>query len=141
MPGTNIFESISSSYNLQRVALVLVIIGFVAMRVRLGKLIRYKLKIHDVILTFAFLLLILSLPRMINFAYFSIVSHRISTLVLAHSLVGIVVLAIGFMFVINRGSLKIKRKWKNKSNMQILSILWVINFILGAYIVASLFHR
>jgi hypothetical protein len=141
MPGTNIFESISSSYNLQRVALVLVIIGFVAMRVRLGKLIRYKLKIHDVILTFAYLLLILSLPRMINFAYFSIVSHRISTLVLAHSLVGIVVLAIGFMFVINRGSLKIKRKWKNKSNMQILSILWVINFILGAYIVASLFHR
>ena len=141
MPGTNIFESISSSYNLQRVALVLVIIGFVAMRVRLGKLIRYKLKIHDVILTFAYLLLILSLPRMINFAYFSIVSHRISTLVLAHSLVGIVVLAIGFMFVINRGSLKIKRKWKNKRNMQILSVLWVINFILGAYILASLFHR
>ena len=141
MPGTNIFESISSSYNLQRVALVLVIIGFVAMRVRLGKLIRYKFKIHDVILTLAYLLVILSLPRMINFAYFSIVSHRISTLVLAHSLVGIVVLAIGFMFVINRGSLKIKRKWKNKSNMQILSILWVINFILGAYIVASLFHR
>ena len=141
MPGTNIFESISSSYNLQRVALVLVIIGFVAMRVRLGKLIRYKLKIHDVILTLAYLLVILSLPRMINFAYFSIISHRISPLVLVHSLVGIVVLAIGFMFVINRGSLKIKRKWKNKSNMQILSILWVINFILGAYIVASLFHR
>ena len=141
MPGTNIFESISSSYNLQRVALVLVIIGFVAMRMRLGKLNKYKLKIHDVILTFAYLLIILSLPRMINFAYFSIISHRISTLVLAHSLVGIVVLAIGFMFVINRGSLKIKRKWKNKGNMQILSVLWVINFILGAYIVASLFHR
>jgi hypothetical protein len=141
MPGTNIFESISSSYNLQRVALVLVIIGFVAMRMRLGKLNKYKLKIHDVILTFAYLLIILSLPRMINFAYFSIISHRISTLVLAHSLVGIVVLAIGFMFVINRGSLKIKRKWKNKGNMQILSVLWVTNFILGAYIVASLFHR
>ena len=135
------FDLNSISHSLPRITVVLVIIGFVAMRIKLGKLNRYKLKIHDGLLTLTYLLLILSLPRMINFAYFSIVSHRISTLVLAHSLVGIVVLAIGFMFVINRGSLKIKRKWKNKSNMQILSILWVINFILGAYIVASLFHR
>jgi hypothetical protein len=141
MPGTSTIELTSISYDLQRIALVLVIIGFVAMRMRLGKLNRYKFKTHDIILTFAYLLVILSLPRMINFAYFSIISHRISPLVLVHSLVGIVVLAIGFIFVINRGSLKIKKKWKNKRNMQILTVLWIINFISGAYILASLFHR
>ena len=38
MPGTNAFGLILSSYDLQRIALVLVIIGFIAMRMRLGKL-------------------------------------------------------------------------------------------------------
>lgn len=141
MPGTNTFELISISYDLQRIALVLVIVGFIAMRMRLGKFNRYKLKTHDIVLTFAYLLVILSLPRMINFAYFSLISNRIPPLILVHSLVGIVVLAIGFMFTINRGSLKIKREWKIRRNMQILAVLWIINFISGAYIVATLFHR
>ena len=141
MPGTNTFGLISISYDLQRIALVLVIIGFIAMRMRLGKLNRYKLKTHDMVLTFAYLLVILSLPRMVNFAYFSLISHRISPLILVHSLVGIVVLVIGLMFVINRGSLKIKREWKIRRNMQILAVLWIINFISGAYIIASLFRR
>lgn len=141
MPGTNAFGLILSSYDLQRIALVLVIIGFVAMRMRLGKLNRYKLKSHDIILTLAYLLVTLSLPRMISFVYFSIISQRISPLILVHSLVGIAVLAIGFIFVINKGSLKIKREWKTRRNMQILAVLWIINFISGAYIVASLFHR
>jgi len=141
MPGAKTFELISISYDLQRVALILVIIGFIAMRIKLGKLNRYKLRSHDLMLTFAYLLVILSLPRMINFAYFSIISHRISPLILVHSVVGIVVLTIGFIFVINRGSLKIKRKWKIRRNMQILAVLWILNFISGAYILISLFHR
>jgi len=107
----------------------------------LGKLNRYKLKIHDGLLTLTYLLLILSLPRMISFAYFSIVSGNVSPLILIHSLVGIVIVVIGFIFVINKGSLKIKRAWKTKRNMQTLSVLWIMNFVLGILVLASLFHH
>lgn len=128
MPNIN-FESISISYDLQRIAMGLILIGFIAMRVRMGKLNKYKLKIHDWLLTLTYLLLILSLPRMVNFAYFSIISHRISPLVLLHSIIGIVVVGIGFIFVINKGNIKIKRAWKVKRNMQVIAVLWPINFV------------
>ncbi|MGE5409885.1 MAG: hypothetical protein ACM3MI_02920 [Clostridiales bacterium] len=140
MPNIN-FESISISYDLQRIAMGLILIGFIAMRVRMGKLNKYKLKIHDWLLTLTYLLLILSLPRMVNFAYFSIISHRISPLVLLHSIIGIVVVGIGFIFVINKGNIKIKRAWKVKRNMQVIAVLWTINFVLGVYIFASLIAR
>lgn len=140
MPNIN-FESISISYDLQRIAMGLILIGFIAMRVRMGKLNKYKLKIHNWLLTLTYLLLILSLPRMVNFAYFSIISHRISPLVLLHSIIGIVVVGIGFIFVINKGNIKIKRAWKVKRNMQVLAVLWTINFVLGVIIFASLFTR
>lgn len=140
MPNIN-FESISISYDLQRIAMGLILIGFIAMRVRMGKLNKYKLKIHDWLLTLTYLLLILSLPRMVNFAYFSIISHRISPLVLLHSIIGIVVVGIGFIFVINKGNIKIKRAWKVKRNMQVIAVLWTINFVLGVIIFASLFTR
>ena len=107
----------------------------------LGKLNRYKLKIHDGLFTLTYLLLILSLPRMINFTYSSIVSGNVSPLILIHSLVGIVIVVIGFIFVINKGSLKIKRAWKTKRNMQTLSVLWIMNFVLGILVLASLFHH
>jgi arginine exporter protein ArgO len=118
-----------------------VIIGFVAMRIKLGKLNRYKLRIHDGLLTLTYLLLILSLPRMVNFTYFSIVHGNLSPLILTHSLVGIVVVVIGFIFVINKGSLKLKRAWKTKRNMQTLSVLWIMNFVLGIFVLGSLFRR
>ncbi len=111
------------------------------MKMRLGKFKKYKLKIHDTILTFSYLLVILSLPRMLSFVYYSVVSGNVSPLVLIHSLTGIIVLFIGFIFVINKGSLKIKRAWKNKRNMQTLAILWIMNFMLGSYLVASLFSQ
>jgi hypothetical protein len=130
MPNINI-ESISISYDLQKIAVALVIVGFIAMRVKIGKLNKYKIKIHDWLLTLTYLLLILSLPRMVNFAYSSIISLRISPLILLHSIVGIIVVAIGFIFVINKGKIKIKRVWKNRRNMQVLAVLWVINFVLG----------
>jgi hypothetical protein len=130
MPNINI-ESISISYDLQKIAVALVIVGFIAMRVKMGKLNKYKIKIHDWLLTLTYLLLILSLPRMVKFAYFSIISLRISPLILLHSLVGIIVVVIGFIFVINKGNIKIKRVWKNKRNMQVLAVLWIINFVLG----------
>ena len=125
------FDLNSISHSLPRITVVLVIIGFVAMRIKLGKLNRYKFKIHDGLLTLTYLLLILSLPRMISFAYFSIASGNVSPLILIHSLLGIVVVVIGFIFVINIGSLKIKRAWKTKRNMQTLSVLWIMNFVLG----------
>jgi len=67
---------------------------------------------------------------MINYAYFPI----ISSLILIHSLIGIVVLAMGFVFAINKGSLEIKEGWKTKRNIQILEALWIINFISGTFI-------
>ena len=126
---------------MQRAALVFAIIGFIAMIMRLGTLNKYKLKIHDVIFTLAYLLVILSLPPMINSAYFAIIFHRISPLILIHGLIGIVVLVMGFVFVINKGNWEIKREWKNKKNMQILEALWFINFMLGTYLLAGLLNH
>jgi len=57
---------------LQRITLVLVIIGFIAMVMRLDKLNKYKLKIYDIIFTLAYLFIILSLQHRINFGYFAI---------------------------------------------------------------------
>ena len=68
IPDINIFESIFISYDLQITALVFAIIGFIAMITRLGILNKYKFKIHDVIFTLAYLLVILYLPPMINSA-------------------------------------------------------------------------
>lgn len=141
IPDINIFESIFISYDLQRAALVFAIIGFIAMIMRLGTLNKYKLKIHDVIFTLAYLLVILSLPPMINSAYFAIIFHRISSLILIHGLIGIVVLVMGFVFVINKENWEIKREWKNKRNMQILEALWFINFMLGTYLLAGLLNH
>lgn len=136
MPNINI-ESISISYNLQKIAVALVIVGFIAMRVKMSKLNKYKIKIHDWLLTLTYFLLILSLPSMVKFAYFSIISLRISPLILLHSIMGIIVVAIGFIFVINKGSIRIKRVWKNRKNMQVLTVLWVINFAIGYYFMLS----
>ena len=121
--------------------MVFAIIGFIAMIMRLGTLNKYKLKIHDVIFTLAYLLVILSLPPMINSAYFAIIFHSISPLILIHGLIGIVVLVMGFVFVINKENWEIKREWKNKRNMQILEALWFINFMLGTYLLAGLLNH
>lgn len=135
MPATNPFGLVPFVLNLQRIALVFLVLGFFAMKLRLGKLNRYRLKTHDVIFTFAYLLILLSLPRMINYAYFSIISYSITPLIFIHTLLGIVVLTLGFVFVINKGSLRVKRVWKTKRNMQILAVLWIVNFTLGTYII------
>jgi hypothetical protein len=42
-----------------------------------------------------------------------------------------VVLVMGFVFAINKGSLKIKGGWKTKKNILILEALRIINFISG----------
>ncbi len=56
---------------------------------------------------------------MINFVYYRIISY----LNLIHRLIGIVVLAMGFVFAINKGSLEIKERGKTKGNIQILEAL------------------
>jgi hypothetical protein len=60
---------------------------------------------------------------MINFAYFAIISHIISSLILIHSLIEILVLVMRFVFAINKGNLEIKGEWKTKRNIQILEAL------------------
>lgn len=133
MSGINTDEFMSISFDLQKIALVLVIIGFIILRT--GKLSKGKLSRHDMISTFGYLLIILSVPYMINFTYDAIVSQTVSSVILIHSLIGIVILFLGFIFVINRRDWKIKRRWKTKAKMQILLVLWLVNFILGAYMV------
>jgi hypothetical protein len=131
MSGINTEEFMSISFDLQKIALVLVIIGFIILRT--GKLNKGKLSKHDMISTFGYLLIVLSVPYMINFTYDAIVSQTISPVILIHSLIGIVILFLGFIVVINRRDWKIKRRWKIKANMQILLVLWLVNFILGTY--------
>jgi uncharacterized membrane protein len=132
MSGINTAEFMSASFDLQKIAVILAVIGFIILRS--GKLSKRKLKGHDTISTLGYVLVVLSAPYMINFTYDVIVSQSISPLVLFHFLIGIVILLLGFIVVINRRDWKLKRKWKKKSNMQILLVLWVVNFIIGAYI-------
>jgi hypothetical protein len=125
------------SFNLQKIALILIIIGFIILRagkLSKGKLSKGKLKRHDMISTFGYLVVVLSVPYMINFTYDAIVLQTVSSVILIHSLIGIVILLLGFIVIINRKSWKIKRRLKNKANMQILLVLWLVNFILGSYI-------
>lgn len=119
------------SFDLQKIVLILIIIGFIIVRV--GKLSKGNLNRHDMISAFGYLLVILSVPYMINFTYDTIVSQTVTPVILIHSLIGIVILLLGFIVVINRRSWKIKRRWKTKVNMQILLVLWLVNFILGTY--------
>ncbi len=125
------------SFNLQKIALILIIIGFIILRagkLSKGKLSKGKLKRHDMISTFGYLVVVLSVPYMINFTYDAIVLQTVSSVILIHSLIGIVILLLGFIIIINRKSWKIKKRLKNKANMQILLVLWLVNFILGSYI-------
>jgi len=132
MSGIDTDEFMSISFDLQKIALILVFIGFIMLRA--GKLSEGKLRIHDAISTFGFFLVVLSVPYMINSIYDSIVSQTVSTVILIHFLIGTVILFLGFIVVINRRDWKLKRMWKTKTNMQILLVLWVMNFIFGAYI-------
>jgi hypothetical protein len=131
MSGINTDDFMLISFDLQKIALVLAVIGFIILRA--GKLSEGKLRIHDVISTFGFILVVLSIPYMINSIYDSIVSQTVSTVILIHSLIGTVILFLGFIVVINRRDWKLKRMLKTKTNMQILLVLWVMNFIFGAY--------
>jgi hypothetical protein len=133
MSGIDTDEFMSISFDLQKIALILAIIGFIILRT--GKLSKGKLNRHDTISTLGYLLVVLSVPYMINFTYDAIVSQTLSPVILIHSLIGTVILFLGFIVVINRRGWKIKRRWKNKTNMQILLVLWLVNFILGTYLV------
>lgn len=131
MSGIDSDNFMLSSFDLQKIALILIIIGFIIVRV--GKLSKGNLNKHDMISAFGYLLVVLSVPHMINFTYDAIVSQTVTPVILIHSLIGIVILILGFIVVINRRSWKIKRRWKTKVNMQILLVLWLVNFILGTY--------
>lgn len=119
------------SFDLQKIALILIIIGFIIVRV--GKLSKGNVNRHDMVSAFGYLLVVLSVPYMINSTYDAIVSQTVTPVILIHSLMGIVILLMGFIVVVNRRSWKIKRRWKTKVNMKILLVLWLVNFILGAY--------
>ena len=142
MSITSTLMSIPVSYALQRIALVLVVISIILMRlVKFGSWTKYKLKIHDFTSTLAYILLILSLPRMLTFAYSSLVSGRLSSLIAMHGLLGIVIVVVGLLYVINRRSIKVKRAWKAKRYMQIFTIFWILNFLGGLFILSTFFHR
>jgi hypothetical protein len=133
MSGINTDEFMLISFNLQKIALILIIIGFIILRA--GKLSKGKLNRHDMISTLGYLLVVLSVPYMINFTYDAIVSQTVTSIILIHFFIGIVILLLGFIVVINRRRWKIKRRWKTKVNMQTLLVLWLVNFILGTYMV------
>jgi NADH:ubiquinone oxidoreductase subunit 2 (subunit N) len=131
MSGIDTDEFMTISFDLQKIALVFVVIGFIILRV--GKLNKDKLKSHDVVSTFSYMLVILSVPYMINAAYDAITFQSLSHEIIIHALIGIIIIILGFVVVINRRTWKFERKWKNKKNMQILLLIWIINFMIGAY--------
>lgn len=133
MSGIDSDFYMSISFDLQQVALVFVVIGFIILKS--GKLNKDKLKGHDIVSTFAYALVILSVPYMINFAYDAIISQSVSLEIVLHALIGTFVILLGFVVVVNRRTLKLARKLKTKKNMQILLLIWIINFIIGAYLV------
>lgn len=132
MSGIDTDYYMSISFELQRIALVFVVMGFIILRA--GKLNKDKLKSHDIVSTFAYLLVILSVIYMINAAYDAIISQSVSLEIVIHALIGIIIIVLGFVVVVNRRTWKLARKWKTKKNMQILLVFWVINFIIGAYL-------
>lgn len=131
MSGIDTDEFMLISFDFQKIAVILVIIGFIILKA--SKLSKRKFNRHDIVSTFGYLLVILSVPYMINFTYDALISQTVSPVILIHSLIGIVILFLGFIVVINRRGWKVKRRWKNKANMQLLLILWLVNFILGTY--------
>jgi hypothetical protein len=131
MSGIDTDEFMLISFDFQKIAVILVIIGFIILKA--SKLSKRKFNRHDIVSTFGYLLVILSVPYMINFTYDALISQTVSPVILIHSLIGIVILFMGFIVVINRRGWKVKRRWKNKANMQLLLILWLVNFILGTY--------
>jgi hypothetical protein len=133
MSGIDSDFYMSISFDLQKIALVFVVIGFIILKT--GKLNKDKLKSHDIVSTFAYVLVIFSVPFMINAAYDAIISQSVSFEIVLHALIGIIMLVLGFVVVINRRTLKLQRKLKTKKNMQILLLIWVINFVIGAYLV------
>jgi hypothetical protein len=132
MSGIDTDNFMSISFDLQKIALIFVFIGFIILR--MGKLNKDKLKSHDILSTFGYVLVILSVPYMINAAYDAIISQSISLTIVIHALIGIIIIILGFVVVVNRRTWKLERKWKTKRNMQILIGMWVINFIIGAYL-------
>lgn len=137
--GIDTDEFISISFDLQKIALILVIIGFIILRT--GKLSKGKLNKHDVVSTLGYLLVILSVPYMINFTYDAIISQTVSPIILIHSVIGLVILVLGFVVMINRRSWKIKRRWKTKVNMRVLLVLWLVNFTLGTYMALFTWYK
>lgn len=132
MSGIDTDDFMSISFDLQKIALVLVIMGFIILRA--DKLNKDKLKSHDIVSTFGYVLVIFSVPYMINAAYDAITSQSVSIEIVIHALIGITIIIFGFVVVVNRRTWKLERKWKTERNMQILLVIWVINFILGAYL-------
>ena len=132
MSGIDTDNFMSISFDLQKIALIFVFIGFIILR--MGKLNKDKLNSHDIVSTFAYVLVILSVSYMINAAYDAIISQSISLTIVIHALIGIIIIILGFVVVVNRRTWKLERKWKTKRNMQILIGMWVINFIMGAYL-------
>jgi heme/copper-type cytochrome/quinol oxidase subunit 2 len=132
MSGIDTDNFMSISFDLQKIALIFVFIGFIILR--MGKLNKDKLNSHDIVSTFAYVLVILSVSYMINAAYDAIISQSISLTIVIHALIGIIIIILGFVVVVNRRTWKLERKWKTKRNMQILIGMWVINFIIGAYL-------
>lgn len=68
------------SFDLQKIALVLIIIGFIILRV--GKLSKGILNRHDMISIFGYLLVVLSVPYIVNFTYDTLISQTFIPVIL-----------------------------------------------------------
>ncbi|ODV49653.1 hypothetical protein C7960_1102 [Methanohalophilus euhalobius] len=112
---------------LQIVALLLIIIGFIALKKSTSM--KEGISKHGKIINVGYSLAILSVLYMAYSAYLSIIgTGSIPPLVLVHGSLGIITLALGALFVTNRWS------WKSKRYMRIELVLWLAVFLGGTYL-------
>ncbi len=112
---------------LQIVALLLIVIGFIALKKSTSM--NEGISKHGKIINVGYSLAIISVLYMAYSAYLFIIgTGSISPSVVVHGSLGTIALVLGAIFVTNRWS------WKTKKYMRIELVLWLAVFLGGTYL-------
>ncbi|WP_129597656.1 hypothetical protein [Methanohalophilus profundi] len=127
MLGFTMSELRMFSLILQIVALLLIVIGFIALKKSTSM--NEGISKHGKIINVGYSLAIISVLYMAYSAYLFIIgTGSISPSVVVHGSLGTIALVLGAIFVTNRWS------WKTKKYMRIELVLWLAVFLGGTYL-------
>lgn len=113
------------SLGLQIGALLLLVSSLIVLKKKSKK---GGVKGHGKIATVGYSLAILSVLFMLYSAYNLVIIGKVPSVIYIHGLFGAISLILGFIFVMNRWS------WKIRKNMRILLVLWLLTFSGGLLI-------